>query len=358
MPKAISKSPKKKQSKGKSVASSNWLNFLKSRASKPNSHKKKRKKVASSPLSVDEERVASTSLLEHVGSSSSGYADENSRASLRSMALLALGDKFSDEQRLPGQYVSLDCEMVGVGIKASESSLARVSLVNYYGAVIVDEYVKQREHVVDYRTRWSGIRASDMINAKPFEEVQKTVNDLLDGRILIGHAVHNDLKVLLLSQPSRQVRDTQKYAYKFGLCRTRSISLKNLAKQELGIDIQTGEHSSVVDARATMAIYRMHKKDWENPSGKTSGPYRKSSKQVSAMDPLKAAMNSILEKQGVAEPPPTSNIHRKKGAKKNGPLPGGGRKGVSSGLSTVVRHGKEPSKDKPWWKSVTDDAHA
>ena len=114
----------------------------------------------------------------------------------------------------PGRYLSLDCEMVGVGINAKESSLARVSLVNYHGAVIIDEYVKQRERVVDYRTPWSGIRASDMINgmslvirividsnpfiAKPFEEVQQTVNDLLDGRILVGHAVHNDLKVLIV----------------------------------------------------------------------------------------------------------------------------------------------------------------
>ena len=36
--------------------------------------------------------------------------------------------------------------------------------------------------------------------AKPFDEVQKKVNDLLDGRILIGHAVHNDLKALILSK--------------------------------------------------------------------------------------------------------------------------------------------------------------
>ena len=64
----------------------------------------------------------------------------------------------------PGRYLALDCEMVGVGIDASESSLARVSLVNYHGTVILDEYVKQRKRVVDYRTRWSGIRASDLIN--------------------------------------------------------------------------------------------------------------------------------------------------------------------------------------------------
>ena len=103
-----------------------------------------------------------------------------------------------------------------MGINASASSLARVSIVNYHGMVILDEYVKQRERVSDYRTRWSGIRASDMVNgtsfvvwiqfdidnsssvAKPFEEVQKTVSDLLDGRILIGHAVYHDLNVLVM----------------------------------------------------------------------------------------------------------------------------------------------------------------
>ena len=52
--------------------------------------------------------------------------------------------------------------MVGVGPNGSESSLARVSLVNYHGAVILDEYVRQRERVTDYRTFVSGIRASDM----------------------------------------------------------------------------------------------------------------------------------------------------------------------------------------------------
>jgi len=51
-----------------------------------------------------------------------------------------------------------------VGIEGAESSLARVSLVNFYGAVIMDEFVRQKERVVDYRTQWSGIRESDMIH--------------------------------------------------------------------------------------------------------------------------------------------------------------------------------------------------
>jgi len=56
--------------------------------------------------------------------------------------------------------------MVGVGIDGQESSLARVSIVNYHGAVQLDEVVRQRERVVDYRTEWSGIRPGDMANGK------------------------------------------------------------------------------------------------------------------------------------------------------------------------------------------------
>ena len=53
--------------------------------------------------------------------------------------------------------------MVGVGLDGKESSLARVSIVNYHGVVQMDELVRQRERVVDYRTEWSGIRPTDMV---------------------------------------------------------------------------------------------------------------------------------------------------------------------------------------------------
>lgn len=56
--------------------------------------------------------------------------------------------------------------MVGVGTEGEESSLARVSIVNYHGVVLLDEIVKQRERVVDYRTEWSGIRPDDLVNGE------------------------------------------------------------------------------------------------------------------------------------------------------------------------------------------------
>ena len=57
--------------------------------------------------------------------------------------------------------------MVGVGLDGSESALARVSIVNYHGATILDEFVRPKERIVDYRTQWSGIRPKDMINGMP-----------------------------------------------------------------------------------------------------------------------------------------------------------------------------------------------
>jgi len=53
--------------------------------------------------------------------------------------------------------------MVGVGVDGLESSLARISIVNFYGAVQLDEFVRQRERVVDYRTHVSGVRETDLI---------------------------------------------------------------------------------------------------------------------------------------------------------------------------------------------------
>ncbi|KAF8921547.1 ribonuclease H-like domain-containing protein [Mucidula mucida] len=210
---------------------------------------------------------------------------------------------YTDAQKLPGKYLAIDCEMVGVGIEGAESSLARVTLVNFYGAVQMDEFVRQRERVVDYRTRYSGIRESDMFKAKPFEQVQKRVAELLEDRILVGHAVHNDLKVLLLSHPRHQTRDTQYYAGKFKVTKSRFVALRNLVQQELGIAIQEGEHSSLTDARATMAVYRIHRKEWE-----------KGTKQ------------------------PALSKKRKKPDDNDEPeeFPGGGRKGVSSGLLLLL----------------------
>jgi len=100
------------------------------------------------------------------------------------------------------------------------------------------------------------------ITAPDFKTVQEKVAGLIDKRILVGHDIKNDLKVLFLGHPFNKIRDTAKYVFKLKYnlrkCITISLrykefhklksgrpSLKFLAEKLLGIKIQSGEHDSV-----------------------------------------------------------------------------------------------------------------
>ena len=96
-----------------------------------------------------------------------------------------------------------------------------------------------------------------------FKVVQQEVSDLLHGRVLVGHSIKNDLKVLFLTHPKKSIRDTSLYKPFRAAFNGKTPSLKNLSARMLGVTVQEGEHSSVQDAQATMRLYTMFKKEWE-----------------------------------------------------------------------------------------------
>ena len=174
-----------------------------------------------------------------------------------------------------GKYISIDCEMVGVGpTPDNESALARVSIVNYHGDQIYDSFVQPREGVTDYRTYVSGITPKLLQQARTFKIVQADVAALLQGKILIGHSVKNDLEALLLGHPKRDIRDTSRHPAYRQLAGGKTPGLKRLAKQILEVDIQAGEHSSLEDARATMLLFRREKSAFEQEHQKRWGAPR------------------------------------------------------------------------------------
>ncbi|KAI5804963.1 ribonuclease H-like domain-containing protein [Geopyxis carbonaria] len=164
-----------------------------------------------------------------------------------------------------GKYIAMDCEMVGVGGEgdSERSALARVSIVNFHGHCVLDVFVKPKERVKDWRTWVSGVRPSDMEHALTFEEAQKKVAELMQDRILVGHAIKNDLECLLIGHPRIDTRDTSRFPPFRKLSKGRTPGLKKLAKELLGIDIQGGSHSSIEDARACMLLYRRNKDEFE-----------------------------------------------------------------------------------------------
>lgn len=162
-----------------------------------------------------------------------------------------------------GKYVGLDCEMVGVGGEEDRSVLARVSIVNFHGTQVYDSFVKPKEFVTNWRTHVSGVSPKNMATAREFEQVQEDVAEILKGRILVGHAIKNDLAAMMLGHPKRDIRDTSRFHGFRKYSAGRTPSLRKLAKEVLGVDIQTGEHSSVEDARATMLLFRRHKSGFD-----------------------------------------------------------------------------------------------
>ena len=196
----------------------------------------------------------------------------------------ALGEKVSLLDRFAvtsttkdesGKYVAMDCEFVGVGLDGRQHALARVSLVNYHGHVLLDRYVKPTERVTDYRTFVSGIRPTNLKNALRFVDAQREVAELLNGKTVIGHGLTTDFSVLMLSHPRHLQRDTCKFRKFRAIAEGKTPSLKTLATQILGLQIHDGEHDSVEDARVAMLLYRHHRKEWENELFRQEGKKRK-----------------------------------------------------------------------------------
>jgi RNA exonuclease 4 len=166
-------------------------------------------------------------------------------------------------------YVALDCEMVGVGPGGLRSALSQVVAVDWLGRVLLNRYVKPSEAVTDYRTHVSGCTPALLRGAPALAPVQAEVAALLAGKVLVGHGLKNDLRALLLSHPAASTRDTALYRpfqWRSGDGKWNPKRLKHLVRQHLQLDIQRegAAHEPAEDARAALALYKQHRREWEH----------------------------------------------------------------------------------------------
>lgn len=176
-------------------------------------------------------------------------------------------EKLSDEDK--SRYVALDCEMVGVGSDGKKSVLARVSLTDWDGNVLLDNFVKVPDRVTDFRTHVSGVTAKHIKSPGAIDpkECREKVASILKGKVLVGHALKNDLDALMLQHPKVDIRDTAKYKPFQWLRGTkwRPRKLRDLVKEHLDLVIQEKgqSHDSVSDAKATMDLFKIVRESWE-----------------------------------------------------------------------------------------------
>ncbi|RPA85325.1 hypothetical protein BJ508DRAFT_7022 [Ascobolus immersus RN42] len=170
---------------------------------------------------------------------------EAAKASLPQNGVLARSQ--SQASSTSRQAVVIDCEMVGVGYNGQ--TLAYICAVDFLtGEVLVDSFVYPQniDGVTDWRTRITGFRKSDMLEAdsagRTLAGAQGARNALLNfitsETIIIGHAVRNDLQQLQIAHS--KVVDSQILlrAHTAG----RNVGLKNACNGLLGKIIQ--EHGS------------------------------------------------------------------------------------------------------------------
>jgi DNA polymerase III epsilon subunit-like protein len=174
---------------------------------------------------------------------------------------------------------ALDCEFVGVhgaevesaaggsSAKASKGkppsgkpkemdALAQVCIVDQHGQEVYKSYCQPRGKVVDYRTKFSGVKCRHLVDAPGFETVRNEVKELIQGNIVVGHSIQNDFRVLQLSHPLTLIRDTATASYfmKDGQVQ----GLRKLTLQFLNRKIQNMMHEAGEDARATLDLYKLY----------------------------------------------------------------------------------------------------
>ena len=173
------------------------------------------------------------------------------------------------------KIVAIDTEFVSVQLEKStidvnggkrtlvegRSALARMSIIDVIsGEVIVDDYVRPQEPVVDYLTRFSGIRPGDLDPQRNPRVISTRtaymkLRSLIDrGCVFVGHGLENDFQVMSLYVSPRQIIDTLRIYHRPN---RRWISLRFLANFLLKRDMQQDVHDSVEDARAALELYEM-----------------------------------------------------------------------------------------------------
>ena len=205
------------------------------------------------------------------------------------------------------QVLAIDCERI---LTEEGDKLARVSIVNFYGNIVFDTLVKPcRYHtdtinVIDYREWITGIKPIDLEHAPTFGNIEPIVRfyffissifklfylqiqKIFKNKTIVGHSLHDDFKILNINTEALNVsvRDisnidifmkqvdspTELYPIKnnssgskssngklFGGMIIKKRKLKDLSQEFLNAKIQSVHHSSVIDARAALALYRMN----------------------------------------------------------------------------------------------------
>eukprot|EP01117_Protostelium_nocturnum_P015473 TRINITY_DN600_c0_g1_i2.p1 TRINITY_DN600_c0_g1~~TRINITY_DN600_c0_g1_i2.p1 ORF type:complete len:256 (-),score=68.54 TRINITY_DN600_c0_g1_i2:464-1231(-) len=153
------------------------------------------------------------------------------------------------------------------------SFLKKIALVNSFQRVIYEKDIDPPA------------TSNQISSGNNYKQVQSDVSSLIKDRYLIGYNVSDTLKGLLLSHPTKFIRDLSRfYLFKNGL---ESVPLASIIKEQLNLPIPPT--NTVERAKACLQIYDKYKKEWEGQINKKVIQSAKEKKEESEVNPIIAA---------------------------------------------------------------------
>ena len=158
-------------------------------------------------------------------------------------------------------YAIIDTETSGG--KFNEEKIIEIAIIIYDGKNIIDTFTTLiRPNVkVDYFVqKLTGIKNSDLVDKKTFKDYAKLISNLVSNKIIVGHNVEYDYRILknelescnikfssdticTIKMSKKKYNDLKYYNLSY-LCRYFNIELKN-------------HHRAYDDALATLELFKI-----------------------------------------------------------------------------------------------------
>uniref|UniRef100_A0A6G1SLF0 RNA exonuclease 1 n=2 Tax=Aceria tosichella TaxID=561515 RepID=A0A6G1SLF0_9ACAR len=146
---------------------------------------------------------------------------------------------------------ALDCEMCHTTYGLE---LTRVTVINHKHDVVYEKLVKPRNPILDYNTKFSGIKPGDLDDVDTtLADVQRDLLSMFSNKtILVGHSLDSDMKALKIFH-KHFIDTAQLFPHKRGLPFKRA--LRTLMVENLQVVIQEDAgHDSKEDASAALRL--------------------------------------------------------------------------------------------------------